>query len=325
MENKQPVLSICMPIYNRIEFLKRHLDQYLKCKSLFDEKIHLFISDNCSKDDLQSLVNEYSNKGLNIDYSRNKENIGPDGNFMKCFNSAKGKYIWLLGSDDIPVDGFVERLVDFLESNDYGYVFLKKYCDDKKVIEYNDAGDILQKINIWITFMSANIFKSEFVKKVKGENYMGTYLIQVPYFLEGIIAGQTNAIFKDNWIQDENDAANNGGYNFFIVFVDNLLAIVYEKVENHQIDINCYQKFKRSIYKNFVSGYVYDLLIKRDKNKRERFNSDNAWKILMKHYRFNPYFYILTARTVASRIYNKLKGLIPIFLIQRIENFQRNV
>ena len=308
MENKQPVLSICIPIYNRIEFLKRHLDQYLKCKSLFDEKIHLFISDNCSKDDLQTLVNEYSNKGLNIDYSRNTENIGPDGNFIKCFNSAKGKYIWLLGSDDVPVDGFVESLVDILGSHDYGYLFLNHNSKERQLKEYNDPKDLLDKVHIWITFMSANIFKNAFVKNVNGENYTGTYLIQVPYFLEGIAAGQTNAVFNYNWIQDGNDAANNGGYNFFKEFVDNLLSLVYERVEKQQIDTDCYEQFKRSIYKNFVRGYVFDLLIKRNNNKRERFNSDKGWKILMKHYRFKPYFYVLTARTIASRIYHNLKG-----------------
>ena len=308
MENKQPVLSICIPIYNRINFLKRHLDQYLKCKSLFDEKIHLFISDNCSKDNLQSLVNEYASKGLNIEYSRNLENIGPDGNFIKCFNSAKGNYIWLLGSDDIPVDGFIERLVDILESNDYGYIFLNHLCDDKKVIEYNDARDILQKINVWLTFMSANIFKTEFVKKVKGGDYFGTYLIQVPYFLEGIVAGQTNAIINFSWIQDGNDAANNGGYNFFKVFVDNLLAIVYERVENNQINYDCYERFKKSLFCNFIRSYVYGLLICRDKVMRQNFDTTDGLKILMKHYGCKPYFYLWTLRTVASRIYYKLKG-----------------
>lgn len=308
MENKQPVLSICIPIYNRIDFLKRHLDQYLKCKSLFNEKIHLFISDNCSKDDLRSLVNEYSNKGLNIDYSRNSENIGPDGNFIKCFNSAKGKYIWLLGSDDIPVDGFVERLVDILEGHDYGYLFLNHNSNNRQLNEYNDPEYLLEKVHIWITFMSDNIFKTEFVKNVNGEDYMGTYLIQVPYFLEGIAAGQTNAVFNYNWIQDGNDCANNGGYNFFKVFVDNLLSLVYERVENHQITKECYERYKRSIYNIYIVSHVFSLLIRRNKKRRERLNTDNAWKILMKHYGCKPYFYVLTVRKVALRIYHKLKG-----------------
>ena len=307
MENKQPILSICIPIYNRIAFLKCHLEQFMKCRELFDEKVHLFISDNCSNDDLQSLVNEYTSKGLNIEYSRNLENIGADGNFIKCFNSAKGKYIWLLGSDDIPVDGFIERLVDILESHDYGYIFLNHLCDDKQVIEYNDAADILQKINIWITYISGNIFKTAFVKNVRGEDYMGTYLVQVPYFLEGITSGKTNAVFNNNWIQHGNDAANNGGYNFFKVFVDNLLANVYEKVENHQINNDCYEQFKKSIYCNFIRRFVDGLMICRNKVMRQNYDTKDGLKILMKHYGCKPYFYLWTLRTVASRFYYKLK------------------
>lgn len=308
MENKQPILSICIPIYNRIDFLRRHFEQYLKCKLLFEEKIHLYVSDNCSKDDLQSLVQNYKNLGLNIDYSRNSENIGPDGNFIKCFNSAKGKYIWLLGSDDITVDGFIERLVDILEKHDYGYLFLNHNCNDSQLIEYNEPKELLEKVHVWITFMSANIFKTEYVKEVKGEDYMGTFLIQVPYFLQGIVTGKKNAILNYSWIQNGNDSANNGGYNFFKVFVDNLLSLVYEQVENHKIDILCYERFKRSIYNNFIRGYVYELLIKKKKSKCKRLNTEDAWKILMKHYGCKPYFYMLTARTLVSRIYHKLLG-----------------
>ena len=197
--------------------------------------------------------------------------------------------------------------MDILENHDYGYLFLENFCDDKQVIEYDDAGDILQKLNVWITFMSANIFKTEFVKNVRGEDYMGTYLIQVPYFLEGIVAGQTNAVINYTWIQDGNDAANNGVYNFFKVFVDNLLAIVYKKVENHQLNNDCFERFKRSIYCNFIRSYVDGILIRRDKVMRQNFDSKDSLKILMKHYGCEPYFYLWTLRTVASRIYHKIK------------------
>ena len=156
--------------------------------------------------------------------------------------------------------------------------------------------------------MSANIFKTEYVKEVKGEDYMGTFLIQVPYFLQGIVTGKKNAILNYSWIQNGNDSANNGGYNFFKVFVDNLLSLVYEQVENHKIDILCYERFKRSIYNNFIRGYVYELLIKKKKSKCKRLNTEDAWKILMKHYGCKPYFYMLTARTLVSRIYHKLLG-----------------
>ena len=154
--------------------------------------------------------------------------------------------------------------------------------------------------------MSANIFKTEVVKNVKGKDYLGTYLIQVPYFLEGILSGQSNAILNYTWIQKGNDAANNGGYNLFKVFVDNLLAIVYDKVLKQQINLDCYERFKKSIYCNFIRRYVDSLLIFRDEDMRKSFKTEGAMRILMKHYGWKPYFYFWTAITVASRYFHKI-------------------
>ena len=93
--SNQPVLSICIPIYNRTEFLKRQFEQFLSCRELFENKVQLYISDNCSEEDLAAIASEYSNLGLVLEYSRNDENIGPDSNFVKCFNNARGEYVWL--------------------------------------------------------------------------------------------------------------------------------------------------------------------------------------------------------------------------------------
>lgn len=306
--NSQPVLSICIPIYNRAEYLKRQFEQFLQCKELFGDKVQLFISDNCSEDDLGSIAEDYSQKGLSFEYSRNDENIGPDANFIKCFNSAIGKYIWLLGSDDIPVDGFVPRLVDILENHDYDYIFLNHQIDDGILSEYNSASDILEKVHVWITFMSANIFRTEYVKNVRGEDYMNTNLIQVPYFLEGIVAGGTKAIYNCSWIQKGSDSANNGGYNLFKVFVVNLLGILKEKVTSGQLTRRDYEVAKKSIYCKFIAYYAFEILIKKDKNKIQNFQPDHAWQILFQYFGRYLYFYTGLTKALLSKIYHKVLG-----------------
>lgn len=106
MENNQPLLSICIPIYNRLSYLEKMLSRFLEDKDLFQTEIDLMISDNASQDDLKSCIDKYEKLGLNIRYNRNETNLGPDGNFLYCFNHVSGRYCWLLGSDDIPVEGF---------------------------------------------------------------------------------------------------------------------------------------------------------------------------------------------------------------------------
>lgn len=306
--NNQPVLSICIPIYNRAEYLKRQFEQFLQCKELFGDKVQLFISDNCSEDDLGSIAEDYSHKGLLFEYSRNDENVGPDANFIKCFNSARGKYIWLLGSDDIPVDGFVPKLVEILESHDYDYIFLNHQVDDGGVSEYNSASDVLERVHVWITFMSANIFRTEYVKNVRGEEYIDTNLIQVPYFLEGIVAGGTKAIYNCSWIQKGSDSANNGGYNLFKVFVVNLLGILKEKVASGQLTRKDYEVAKKSIYCKFIAYYTFEILIKKDKNKIRNFQPDRAWAILFQYFGRYLYFYTGLIKILLSKIYHKVIG-----------------
>lgn len=308
MMNNQPVLSICIPIYNRAEYLKRQFEQFLQCKELFGDRVQLFISDNCSEDDLRSIAEDYSHKGLSFEFSRNDENIGPDANFIKCFNSATGKYVWLLGSDDIPIDGFVPKLVEILENHDYDYIFLNHQVDDGTLSEYNSASDVLEKVHVWITFMSANIFRTEYVKNVRGEDYMNTYLIQVPYFLEGVVADGTKAIYNCSWIQKGSDAANNGGYNLFKVFVVNLLGILNEKVTSGQLTQKGYEVAKKSIYCKFIAYYTFEILIKKDKNKIQNFHPEHAWEILFKYFGRHFYFYTGLIKVLLSKIYHKVIG-----------------
>lgn len=38
---KKPVLSLCIPIYNRIAYLERQLTRFLEDKQLFEEQVQL--------------------------------------------------------------------------------------------------------------------------------------------------------------------------------------------------------------------------------------------------------------------------------------------
>lgn len=304
---KHSVLSICIPIYNRKDFLVRQFEQCMKCKDLFKEKVHLYISDNCSSQNLAAVAEEYRQKGLIFEFDRNEENIGPDANFIKCFNNAKGEYTWLLGSDDIPVDGFISDLVGILEKGNLEYLFLNHLNDDGNVVEYESSSDVLEKVHVWITFMSANIIRTRHIKNVNGNEYMNTNLVQVPYFLEGIVSEGTKAIYNCSWKQiDGDDSANNGGYNFFKVFVANLLDIVGEKVESNQMTIGCYERFKKSIFCNFILDFVVAILIKRDKKKIASFQPDRAWHILLKYYGREQYFYGNLAKVFMSGVRHRL-------------------
>lgn len=111
----QPLLSICIPSYNRGPFLPDLFDSILRNieglpSDLADSRIEVVISDNASDDNTKECVDLYKNR-LRLNYVRQIENIGPDRNYLEIVKVAQGVYCWLMGSDDIIEPGGLEHVL----------------------------------------------------------------------------------------------------------------------------------------------------------------------------------------------------------------------
>ena len=112
-EQKNYALTIAIPTYNRLEKLKICLKRLMEQKKI--EQIEIIVSDNASTDGTGEYMTELVKKAENIRYYRNTENVGPDKNFLNCFDKAVGEYVLLLGDDDFLLPMAVEHLLDTLE------------------------------------------------------------------------------------------------------------------------------------------------------------------------------------------------------------------
>ena len=299
---EQPILSLCIPIYNRLSYLERQLARMLEDKDLFKNQIQLIISDNFSTDDLRSCCEKYQQKGLNLIFHRNETNIGPDGNFEWCFRHADGKYVWLLGSDDIPVSGMLRDLLAELEGRDYGIVHLSTCSNKEPSSIYSHDETIVADIGVWITFMSANIIRTQSLKTIDLSDYVGSFMIQVPAYLNAALtASQNSILFLGQLFEKDTDGANNGGYNLFQVFVENLFGIYEQFVSKGLMSNQTFELTKRMEYKNWLVNFVIDLLILK-KSRRKNFDMTNSWLILHKHYGNYSYFYYYTIMTFIRKI-----------------------
>lgn len=301
---EKPILSICIPIYNRLSYLERMLERFYEEKELFDSKIELFISDNCSEDDLQSCCNRFSKMGLRLKYHRNDTNLGMDGNFINCFNSAEGDYVWLLGSDDIPKKGYIEKIYDIILNSHKRYGVLHLAGENPKqnepLFEFEDCNGLLEELNVWITFISGIVVNKVFVNDVDFDKYRGTLISQVPLYIKAIISSPVNAVLYAKVFEEMDDSANNGGYNIFQVFVANLYCIYQSFFDNGLVKKNSIDIIKEREFKEFLLEYVVTFLIL---HKKSNFETKNAWRILAKYYRTKPYAY-----------YCPIKRLLGLFL-----------
>jgi glycosyltransferase involved in cell wall biosynthesis len=99
-----PKVTIAIPTYNRADnYLKQTLASALNQTY---ENIEVIVSDNCSTDDTETVVNNFND--LRIRYFRQSKNIGANNNFNFCLKQARGEYFLLLLDDDLIDPDFVE-------------------------------------------------------------------------------------------------------------------------------------------------------------------------------------------------------------------------
>lgn len=238
----EKVLSICIPTYNREKFLRNSLETLYR---QFDDKnrkyVEILVSNNCSTDGTHELVQEYISRGMEITYLKNDENLGADGNFLQCIYKAKGKYVLLLGDDDLLLPGAVSTLIDILQEDNYGVVYISYVGYNQKDISApcyadidmdralcNDINEFLQRTTVYITFMSGNIFNKTLLPKFSAEKYKKTYLLQVPFFLHAAANSKKNLYLQEKFLAIGGDSGNNGGYGLYTVFGINFFTILNE-------------------------------------------------------------------------------------------------
>jgi glycosyltransferase involved in cell wall biosynthesis len=109
---KLPLVSICIPTYNRAGMVRKAIDSAL---SQTYRNIEVLVVDNASNDEIESVIAGYNDPRLQ--FFKNKENLGIFGNFNRCVEVSHGEYIHILHSDDFIDPNFTKTCVEFIESH----------------------------------------------------------------------------------------------------------------------------------------------------------------------------------------------------------------
>ena len=156
---KSIALSICIPTFNRVRYLKELLPAILA--QVDDEGVEVVVSDNASADGTAEYLRTI--KHPNLRWWTNEENIGGDRNFLKCVAEARGEYVWLFGDDDLMPAGSVKRVTDFLRQHNPALLIsvdrdVDAYLYDDYCAMLKDVGDDFLLAH---TLISANVFRRE--------------------------------------------------------------------------------------------------------------------------------------------------------------------
>ncbi len=108
----QPLVSVCIPVFNGEKFLKETIDCVLNQTY---KNIELVFSDNYSTDNTVEIINSYKNDRIKL--FKNQTNEGIYNNYVKVLKLGTGKYITFLGADDLMDFTCVEKSVKLLEED----------------------------------------------------------------------------------------------------------------------------------------------------------------------------------------------------------------
>jgi glycosyltransferase involved in cell wall biosynthesis len=134
-----PLLSICIPTYNRADLLKLALVSVSQQTKGFDGLVEVIVSDNGSSDDTESVCKSILADMQWAKYHRNSHNLGVTANILATILLSSGKFCWIIGDDDMIVNGKLPEILTILKANqdlDYFFVnyFFKSIAERNKLI-----------------------------------------------------------------------------------------------------------------------------------------------------------------------------------------------
>lgn len=173
---KGSLVSIIVPIYNVDQYLSECLDSIVKQTYT---NLEIILVDDGSTDQCYEIAHGYEIRDSRIILLR-KENGGAASAKNLGLNTAKGKYVALVDSDDYLDEKYIEILVNAIEQNDAEIAvcsYYECYVDQKyehkvsnSLTKYTEKQYLEHFLNEWTCGIAWNkIFKKNLLKNVRYE------------------------------------------------------------------------------------------------------------------------------------------------------------
>jgi glycosyltransferase involved in cell wall biosynthesis len=196
METNNPLVSICIPVYDQVEYVKRLLDSIL----MQDYKsIEVVVSDDSPHNKIQTLCHQYTEK-LSVRYYKHQPSLKTPKNWNFALDKALGDYIMLMHQDDYfaKMNSVSAYLNEFKKNKNLGFTFSRntpmydngRFVEgvrrDKKIINHlKDKADYL--VDIFVIGPPSNVMISKKIKTRYDERFI--WLVDVDFCVRMIESG----------------------------------------------------------------------------------------------------------------------------------------
>jgi glycosyltransferase involved in cell wall biosynthesis len=173
MSSYSKLLSIGIPTYNRAQYVKENLEQLLPQIVGKEEFIEVIVNDNASVDNTEDVVKDIQKKYASpVVYTKHPVNLGQRKNLIDIMSKVKGRFIYILGDDDIVSPDFIDITLKIIKQNEnlglilFNYLRGDSRCSDNliedaeydHVIKVYSFYDYIVRTTYLSTFTSTLIF-----------------------------------------------------------------------------------------------------------------------------------------------------------------------
>jgi len=234
--NKDPILTICIPAYNRPDNLEVLLRSFEKQNS---GEIKILVADDCSPDSgpIQKMIAPFLNSMSNLTYIRNEKNLGYSANVINLYERATTRYVWFFCDDDVPLDDSVDKVLSALKKYEpVVAVFNHKQFDPyEKYVEagvtevkiYNSVDEFTDYQDLQrTTFLSILVVEkrdSVDLTELKNNDYTNNVYVQMTLTLL-LLSDKCRYVLVPDAVLHRNVGYNYGSF-FKFYMVDHLRAV----------------------------------------------------------------------------------------------------
>ena len=248
------VLSICMPTYKRRKKLQKAYSTIVKQikECCAEEIVEYIISVNPAGDGTEKWLSEQDKEKF-VSVNINRENIGADNNIALVLTKATGKYVWLVGDDDILLDGSVQKVLRLIQQYpNLAWIYMNYGYEDrqakniepmyliKKIEGYYENGRQAMLSNFkyldgGILFTTANIYLREGMDELIAKGVQGPQCTMI-YTMYAATKGVAYIISEPMIDQGQDILWKDEAYDIVILNFNNvLLKLVNNGYEEKEI------------------------------------------------------------------------------------------
>jgi len=291
--NNQILLSICIPTYNRAEYLNQTIQSIVNSNG-FGNQVEIVISDNCSTDNTESICNQWTNKYQNIKYFRQSQPTHiADQNFIDALTFATGQYL-KLNNDTVlfrkeTIKYMLNNIKDAIKTKNPLFFYIN-YLNNKNSISIcYDLNSFVKKTSYFVTWLSHfGCWKEHFDNLSQKNKAIKIKLMQTDWSFR-LVSKYKKTIICFSDLYDSVILQNkSGGYNILEIFSLNYLSIFKEYMNNCLINKKTYSlEKKKLLFRFLMPSYIMSIY----QHNTHKFSIDKPL-VYLKEYWHDWYFYL---------------------------------